>query len=245
MTTQTIQTRRGEQGFTLVELAVVMIIIGLLIGGILKGQELIANAELASTVTQIKGIDGATSTFRDKYSAVPGDMGTAGGANGRLPAAGCGGACANGNGDGRLTGTTVFGAPAGEAVNFFQHLAAADLLTGIAFDGTGSWGDIYPEADAGGGFVAAYSPGNQALGLAAANTVSSGHYLTIQFSPAAAAAGNTLTPNQAQRIDTKLDDGNPTTGSVFGNGGANCGAAAGYNEATDADSCDVAIRIQG
>ncbi len=48
----------NQSGFTLVELAIVMIIIGLLIGGILKGQELVSNARVTSTVAQIKGIDG-------------------------------------------------------------------------------------------------------------------------------------------------------------------------------------------
>ena len=59
-----IHMNRGQAGFTLVELAIVMIIIGLLIGGILKGQELIANAQVTATVSQVKGIDAALSTFK-------------------------------------------------------------------------------------------------------------------------------------------------------------------------------------
>ncbi|HIL28602.1 MAG TPA: prepilin-type N-terminal cleavage/methylation domain-containing protein, partial [Micavibrio sp.] len=84
---------KKQAGFTLVELAVVMIIIGLLIGGVLKGQELIANAQIASTVAGIKGIDAATSTFNDTYNAFPGDMSNA---LTRLP--NCAAPCANGNG---------------------------------------------------------------------------------------------------------------------------------------------------
>ena len=64
----------SQAGFTLVELAIVMIIIGLLIAGVLKGQELIANARVTSTVAQIKAIDAATSTFKDTYDSLPGDM---------------------------------------------------------------------------------------------------------------------------------------------------------------------------
>jgi prepilin-type N-terminal cleavage/methylation domain-containing protein len=65
---------RAEGGFTLVELAIVMIIIGLLIAGVLKGQELIGNARVTATVAQIKAIDAATSTFKDTYQDIPGDM---------------------------------------------------------------------------------------------------------------------------------------------------------------------------
>ena len=60
--------RRAQAGFTLVELAIVMIIIGLLIAGILKGQQLIGNAKVTSQVAQIKGIDAATSTFKDMWT---------------------------------------------------------------------------------------------------------------------------------------------------------------------------------
>ena len=66
----------SQAGFTLVELAIVMIIIGLLIAGVLKGQELIANARVTSTVAQIKAIDAATSTFKDTYQALPGILRT-------------------------------------------------------------------------------------------------------------------------------------------------------------------------
>jgi prepilin-type N-terminal cleavage/methylation domain-containing protein len=65
---------RSTAGFTLVELAIVMIIIGLLIAGILKGQQLITNAKVTSQVAQVKGIDAAVSTFKDMYAALPGDI---------------------------------------------------------------------------------------------------------------------------------------------------------------------------
>src|ERR1700693_41075 len=90
---------REQAGFTLVELAIVMIIIGLLIAGVLKGQALITNAQVTSTVAQLKAIDAATTTFKDTYNALPGDMQTPGA---KLP----GGCAANavcnagGNGDG-------------------------------------------------------------------------------------------------------------------------------------------------
>jgi hypothetical protein len=230
-----------------VELAVVMIIIGLLIGGVLKGQELIANAEVTSTIAQVKGFDAATSTFQDKYDAMPGDM-LAPAA--RLP--NCG-ACLAGGGDGRV-GTGAGGvdgpmdAPGAESASFFVHLAAADLVTGIAQDGTGAFGDIYPEAEVGGGWHAAYWGGG-ALGAAA--NARQGHYLTLTVTAGAApgaAQGTLITPNQAFRIDNKIDDGNPQTGTVFptaaGGAGTECVLANVYAEALDSNNCEMVVRFQ-
>ena len=61
---------RAQAGFTLVELAIVMIIIGLLIAGVLKGQALIQNAQVTSTVAQVKSIEAAISTFSDTYATL-------------------------------------------------------------------------------------------------------------------------------------------------------------------------------
>ena len=102
---------RAQAGFTLVELAIVMIIIGLLIAGVLKGQALIQNAQVTSTVAQTKAIEAATTTFRDTYNALPGDMTTP---NTKLPncAATCLAMLAGANGDGRIdkrSGSGSFG----------------------------------------------------------------------------------------------------------------------------------------
>jgi len=61
-------------GFTLVELAIVLTIIGLLVGGILKGQELILNSRVTATIGQVKAVQAAVTTFEDIYHAVPGDL---------------------------------------------------------------------------------------------------------------------------------------------------------------------------
>lgn len=67
-------TKRQQHGFTLVEIAVVLVIIGLLLGGVLKGQELIASARVRNLADQQAGIQSAFYGFQDRYRAVPGDM---------------------------------------------------------------------------------------------------------------------------------------------------------------------------
>ena len=140
--------KQPQKGFTLVELAIVMIIIGLLICGVLKGQELIANAQVTSTVVQIKGISAASSTFRDQYQALAGDFSRA---TVRLP--NCTAPCENGNGNARLTrGPQEVSVNSGENIQFWLHVNKADLFSGVNGTTQASWGEGMPAADVGGGF---------------------------------------------------------------------------------------------
>lgn len=255
MTQQICCSRQAERGFTLVELAIVMIIIGLLIGGILKGQELIANARVTSTVNQVKGVDAAITTFRDQYAALPGDMGPAGGTTGptvRLPSCTAGLCATAGDGDGRIEGSNVNDptvAPANsEGGRAWVHLAAAGVLggvnAGIAAYGPGA----VPDTAIGNGKLnMGYSNGTaSALTLAGAAT---GTYLTTNTNETTAIGGanGVMIPKAAANIDRKLDDGNPNTGSVR-SAGTNCATGTaitnGYTETGTGAVCNLAIRIQ-
>ncbi len=248
--------QQKQAGFTLVELAIVMIIIGLLIAGVLKGQQLIANARVTSTVAQVKGIDGATSTFRDMYNGIPGDL-----ANAATRLKNCAGSpicnAAAGDGNGQI-GTAPTAASGTEARAFFPQLSLADLLTGInTAAATGSCatiGNCYPEAKtANGGALKPGYFGGGALGPAANTNAAAGTYLTLMTLPEAAvttaAGAQALTPNQAQRIDTKIDDGLANTGSVVYQGATGCVAGTAgsqtYAEGTATNECGLFIRIQG
>ena len=119
-----------EQGFTLVELAIVLVIIGLIIGGILKGQELIASARMKSTLTDVDAIRAASATFQDKYGGLPGDyfegqaqLGTPNGITWTAPA--CDGANQRCDGDGLIEGNGI----TNETLLFWQHLALGNLIS--------------------------------------------------------------------------------------------------------------------
>jgi prepilin-type N-terminal cleavage/methylation domain-containing protein len=70
-------TKPRQSGFTLVEIAIVLVIIGLLLGGVLKGQEMIENGRIKSIVTDMNGVSAAFNTYLDRYKAIPGDETTA------------------------------------------------------------------------------------------------------------------------------------------------------------------------
>src|SRR5512140_628006 len=65
--------KHTQKGFTLVEIAIVLVIIGLLLGGILKGQEMITQAKIKNVVADFSGISAAYYGYQDRYRAIPGD----------------------------------------------------------------------------------------------------------------------------------------------------------------------------
>jgi prepilin-type N-terminal cleavage/methylation domain-containing protein len=109
------RTNRNKQsGFTLVEIAIVMVIIGLLIAGILKGQAMIQHAKVKRVVTQADEIRAAVNTFFDQYGQYPGDENLA-----NIPP----GDVWNGNGDGQIANNQ-------ERYDLFLDLQLAGLISG-------------------------------------------------------------------------------------------------------------------
>jgi prepilin-type N-terminal cleavage/methylation domain-containing protein len=120
--------KENQDGFTLVEISIVMIIIGLLIGGTFGGMKLIENMQVNRTVQDLKAIESAALTFKDTYGRLPGDMANTAA---RLPNCTVAPCATGGNGNRRIDWTTWNEAlTAGmEKFTFWSHLQAADLLS--------------------------------------------------------------------------------------------------------------------
>lgn len=250
---------KSQQGFTLVELAIVMTIIGLLIGGILKGQELMENARVTSTVAQVRGYEGAVTTFRDTFSSLPGDMLAA---NTRLQ--NCAAGCVP---TGATLGDQIIGVSTGieaaqagatdEPVQFWLHLAKANMISGITdtaqTPGTyaAAWGESHPSASIGGGFHAKYGDG-AANGIWASGNRPIGNAFVLQ-QQANGGLTNTagiqvLSPLRAAQIDRKMDDGLSQSGAIQAYGVAASCAAGGpngdsYDETSPNKDCGLAFKM--
>lgn len=115
--------KTSQRGFTLIEIAIVLVIIGLLLGGVLKGQELITSARVRNLIAQQDGIKAAFFGFQDRYRAFPGDY-SAATKNMKCPTT-----CIDGDGNGLIKSITG-GATVNEQTLVWTHLASAGFLNG-------------------------------------------------------------------------------------------------------------------
>ncbi len=180
---------KRERGFTLIEIAIVLVIIGLLLGGILKGQEMITQARIRNVVNDLNSVSVAYYAYQDRYRAIPGDDPNA---NGRWTGTTSGDG--NGQVDGNFNATpSANPPPAGQESNlFWQHLRLAGLVAGPT---TGA-GSANPPQNAVGGVTGVQ---NGALGLSGLVVCTSN-----------------LPGKIANAVDSQLDDGKPSTGSLRG-----------------------------
>ena len=204
-------THRNRQGFSLVELAVVLVIIGLIVGGVLKGQDLIQSAQLNAVQTDANKIRTAMNTFQNKYVALPGDLSNPD----DVIDSEIFGDSDGGNGDGRIDGDRTTGDS--EAVQAWVHLAASGLLgqinaselDGNALDATNSF------SGAVGGF---YSLGQGLDGdsLNFQEVSNSEIWLVLANDNDDSHDGPIVPADEAAELDRKTDDGAPDTGSLRG-----------------------------
>jgi prepilin-type N-terminal cleavage/methylation domain-containing protein len=187
-----------QKGFTLVEIAIVLVIIGLLLGGVLKGQEMIENSRVKSIVGDMKAVQTAFNAYQDRFKAIPGDEAavvmTGRGWAGTVGPAGA----AAGNGVLAITLAQTF-TNAGDQAAFWRALRGSGFMTGDA----------------------------AAVGVQALPTHGGGGRIGVTAGPAYGLTGplvcaSGLTTKQASGMDSLIDGANAAnnTGSLRGATGA-------------------------
>ena len=121
--------RNGQRGFTLVEIAIVLVIIGLLLGGILKGQEMITQAKIKNVIADMTGISAAMYGYQDRYRALPGDDKNAPTRWTSMPTP-----STPPNGDGIINGAYLSTTASDESVLFWDELRRAGFVSGTGSD---------------------------------------------------------------------------------------------------------------
>ncbi len=174
-----------QSGFTLVELAIVLVIIGLILAAVLKGQEMIENAKVKNVINDLRGVSTAYYAYQDRYKAIPGDdahadqhfNGTNGDGNGLI------------SGKYNATDTPVAGTTT-ESNKFWQHTRLAGFMTGSGSN----------------------PPTNALGGVTGVQNGATGSEIYGMIGPTACV--NNIPWKIAQAVDTVIDDGNSDTGTV-------------------------------
>ncbi len=195
------QSGYSQNGFTLVELAIALMVIGLLIGGILKGQEMIENARITKFIQTIKSYEAGVRTFKSTYKQLPGDMPSPSTRLANCTSAPC---SVGGNDNGRI------GDNAEEVVNFWEHMNRANVISPVTIEtsfSNANFGVVTNVLGPGNLFVSRHGP--TILGEPNGNYLVMGYMFDWPY-------GGGLSGKRASRIDQKMDDGVAMTGDFIG-----------------------------
>jgi prepilin-type N-terminal cleavage/methylation domain-containing protein len=215
-----------DSGFTLIEIAIVLVIIGLLLGGVLKGQELITSARVRNLISTQDGVKAAYFGFLDRFRALPGDY--------TLATTNITGATGNGNGNGRIesAGAVVNSSKPEEDILVWEHLSRSGFINGTytwaatasaTTSPTNPYG-VYMQVI----YDGIYGSGN--FGADGATASPSRHNIKT---------GSQVPVEIIVEVDRKVDDGLPNTGGFQFSRYQGNGAAAPTDAATATPACTV------
>ncbi len=197
--------KRNQSGFTLIEIAIVLVIIGLLLGGVLKGQELINSAKVKNLANDFKNIPVYIYGYQDKFKALPGDdaLATTHLTGATACTTGTTTTCNPGSGiiDGNWNDKTI----ASESYLFWQHVRLAGFAPGSTDPAT-TTGDYIPKNAVGG-----------SIGVTNSLVANSPIYTAggAQIKGTYVVCSDGIAGKFAKQLDLTLDDGNPATGSLM------------------------------
>ncbi len=186
---------KKQSGFTLVEIAIVLVIIGLLLGGVLKGQELINSAKVKNLANDFRQVPLFVYGYQDKFKRLPGDDTGVGGASGRFGANVGTTPSGGGAGNGVLEGAWSPASVTDETALFWQHVRLANLAAGST-DFSNLTAAGLPTNAEGGQF---------GIQMAIPIVGMTGTYFACSGGIPAAFA---------QQLDTTMDDGRPDGGTM-------------------------------
>jgi prepilin-type N-terminal cleavage/methylation domain-containing protein len=207
--------RSKQSGFTLVEIAIVLVIIGLLLGGVLKGQELINSAKVKNLINDFRSTSTFVYSYQDRFRAIPGDDAAAVAHVAATALATTHGATGAG-GDGRINGAWNSTTTTDETYRFWEQVRLAGLASGTTTIGNPDY--IPRNADGG------------AIGITGEPVITGSAWNGTFF-----VCSDNIQGRYARQIDTTIDDGNTTTGSVrvIGPAGTAVGTAASATSTTN------------
>ncbi len=215
--------RKAQRGFTLIEIAIVLLIIGLLLGGVMKGQSMINSARVRSLANDLSGIEAAWISFQDRYQSIPGDYSHAA----THIAEGVDG----GNANAQIDSVEEAGA-------VWQHLSAAGFISG-SYNGAA----VSSITDT--TCIAATCPSNPFNGFYKISN--SSNSLGSDIDSHELSTGGNIPVEVMYELDLKIDDGNPETGRLRAfeglNGCVTDGAAAQWDVVRGVADCAGVLRL--
>lgn len=235
-------SNNSQKGFTLVELSIVIVIVGLIVAGITAGQALVKQSQIRALLTQADQIRAATNAFKLQYNGLPGDINN--GSSYWTTTCNATGSGASDNycdGDGNKQ-ILVGGGNTAESFPAWMHITLAKLYPGNFFPTTGAVGilngNIPLSKFPGVGMSIGFDSGALTGIVIGKNIVLFGGQNTTVANRAF------LTPPQAYALDAKADDGAANRGSIYGGdtgaaGGTTCQSGGTYVYATTTTTCTL------